>query len=121
MKKLNARKRSNQTLLTLVDQLSPAMCRIYAHVGRRLMSHMEISNRSGLSLSRVSELSRKMSWAGIPIDTIVAFSVACGVNHLNARRVRQHLKQGSMSHLRNLEGNQKRMVARIYTEAYSKS
>ena len=109
-------KRTQQNLLTFVNALSPCLCRLYAHKGRRPLSHQDIVEKSGLALSTVSRLSKARTWSGCRIETIVAFSFACGVNHFNARAVRQALRHGDMSHLRNADANQRKMIARIYTE-----
>lgn len=93
------------TLMEAVGRVSPKACRLIARKnrGRLPMSCADIAALSGLSKSRVADISKMESWKGIPIDTVEAFARACGVNHLKAeaqldfirRRPLNHLKRGT--------------------------
>lgn len=75
------------SLLAKVEKFPPFLCRILARKnrGRAGLSHLELSKLSGLSKSKVAELSFKTTWAGIPVDIVDRFSTACGVNHLQTK------------------------------------
>ena len=78
------------------------------------MSHREIAEKSGLSKSTVSDLSRRTSWNGIDIDTVVAFSQACGIDLLRTGKLRDSVKRrGLGSAAFRGGGNERRMNATL--------
>lgn len=73
---------SKKTSWRLLHDHPPAICRLFA---RRMvaskhvvaMSLREISIGSGLPLSRVTEISNQITWAGVTIDEAEKFVAGC--------------------------------------------
>lgn len=91
-------------LFEIADRFPPNICRLVARVksGRmhRPKTDREIAQDSGLSRSYVGHLALRRTWKGIPIDVVVRFSTACGVNLKRPGRTRQFLRKGKRAYLR---------------------
>jgi len=87
----------------LVERINPSMCRLVARTGmtggQRALSFEEIAARSGLGISTVKNYSRRTSWSGLPIDNVVAYAAACGVNHMQAKEVIRFIKHKRWVHV----------------------
>lgn len=72
----------------------PVVCRLMARTGSRkavrLLEDEEIADASGLSLSKVRSLSWLVSWDGVPVDEMLAFSKGCGVDFSASRSIAKH-------------------------------
>lgn len=103
------------TLLAFCDRMPPRLCRLVARErhGRKGLSLRQIAQRSGLSLACVSELSRRATWRGLKIETVEAFSRACGVDLFRLRRHVQFLKRGQWRHIEQCNFQQRRMYERL--------
>jgi hypothetical protein len=106
-----------QTVLDKLNRVPPCVCRLLARKnhGRRGMTHRDLAKASGLTLSTVQALSFRRSWTGLSIDTIMAFSLACGVNHLSTDQQMDYLRRRRMAHVLGAKGSQKVFYARLLT------
>lgn len=79
------------------NRFSPVVCRLLA---RRIINHNhvvpltdeEIRDTSGLAMADVKSLSYTPSWHGVPVDKLVAFTKACGVDFDNRQALQRHSK-----------------------------
>ena len=62
-----------------------------AREGGRALTNRELAKKSGLSLKRVGEISKKTSWGSVNIRQAASFTEACGVDTVNQWRVRKYL------------------------------
>lgn len=77
------------SLLDRLDRTPPFAVYYLARLSKCKRSHPGIkgvSKRSGLSRSTIERLSRRMTWAGVTLDTMDRFCAACGVNFLKVSR-----------------------------------
>lgn len=77
------------------------------------MSLSDIAKRSGLSKSTVSNISARDKFDGIPIDTVSAYSMACGVNHLKLERQLDFIRRRPMAHLKRGTRSQQKTFLRL--------
>jgi hypothetical protein len=105
------------TLIEIANRLPPAACRYLARKdhGHTPMSHRDIAQASGLSKSTVAILSLKRSWNGVPIDVVVRFSSACGVDLMNRKKVTRFLRTAKRVHMRNASPQQKKFFQKMFT------
>jgi hypothetical protein len=105
------------TLLEMVDRFPPILCRYLARRknGHKPMSVRELSEASGISKSQVANLSLKPTWSGVPIDTVVRFSLACGVDLMRPRDARRYLKTARKAHLRNATPRQRQFFQKMFS------
>lgn len=114
------------SLLAKMDRLPPCVVRLFAR--KRCsggtnswapLSHLDISNESGIPGSTVADLSRKRSWSGIRFEVADRFALACGVNLANIDeaigRLRNH--RARLKHLGRGDKNQRRMIAELLAKA----
>ena len=103
------------TLLEKANQFPPCVCRFLARkkCGQAPMSSREIAALAGLSKARVDSLSLLSSWKGIPIDTVAAFSKACGVDLLRPAAARKYLKRSKRIHLSNATAKQRQFFQKL--------
>jgi hypothetical protein len=89
------------TIFEKAEAFPPAICRYLARKsnGHRPMSVRDIAIASGLSKSKVADLSLKTTWKGVSIDTVVAFSQACGVDLMRPHLVTEYLRKTKRIHL----------------------
>lgn len=78
------------------------------------MSHADISKVSGLCIDTVARLSVKRSWKGIPIDQVVAFSSACGVDLHNPKKALRYIREGKRAHLKKVTPAQKKFFLKLF-------
>jgi hypothetical protein len=104
-----------RTVFTVSERIPPILCRYLARTsnGRRGLTHAEIAAASGLAESTVRKLSYCCSGRGHTIETVESFALACGVNHLSARKQIQAIKHRRLLHVRTATGQQKQMYDRI--------
>lgn len=104
------------TLFEKLDLLPPCVCRLLARRanGRQGLSHQEIAQASGLSVSTVAKLSFQTEWGTVTIDVAKRFSLACGVNHLNASGQLDYLRRRKMAHVFKAPKNQKQFYNRLF-------
>ena len=108
-----------------MNDIPPVVCRILARHrrGRRALSSRELSIISGLDRHTIDRLSLKKNWVGVNVVTAVKFALACGINHLNARRDRELFKTGRLVHILNAppgtQGYYRRLIriAKTITQA----
>lgn len=79
------------------------------------MSHRDIATASGLSKTKVAELSLKRSWEGVPIEQVEAFARACGVDLLRPKRALEYLRRAKRVHMQNATPAQKEFFQRMFT------
>jgi len=79
-------KKSSLTLVEWLDQLNPKRCRLVARTGKRAWTSAEIAGRSGLSVRKVERLSVRDTWMDVPIETVQAFWIGCGITMANRNR-----------------------------------
>lgn len=104
------------TLLEQADQFPPILCRYLARKkhGYHPMSVRDIAAASGLSKSKVAELSDRTSWRGIAIEDVVAFSLACGVDLQRPSRVMEYIRRSKRVYLARANPQQREFLARIF-------
>ena len=80
-----------------VDDYPPVLCRLMAkHRPGPAMSTKEIAKRGGFSEYEVLALSEMTTWDGVYLTTFKSFTVACGVDFLDApsmKYVRDYLRK----------------------------
>lgn len=106
-------------IFELVERVSPKMCRIVARSkdGRHALSFADIATASGLGVSTVKNYARRTTWRGLPIDKVVAYASACGVNHMQARQTIDFIKRRRWTHmLNNRHPQQRAMFQRLMSE-----
>lgn len=111
-------RRPLKTLLATLDEFPPNKCRLLARKKRgrhsQAMTHLEISQKAGLPLSTVAELSTRATWRGIRVEVVEAFALACGVDHLHTKRQRWFIARGStFGHLKKGDANQRRLYSKL--------
>ena len=90
-------------MLRHLDRIPPNLCRVLARVGRRAMTNQEISDKSGLTIKRVGEISRLSSWGRVEVGQVSSFAEACGVNLVHQAGVRKYLLRSEgakMNHIK---------------------
>lgn len=80
------------------------------------MSHRDIAHASGLAKTKVAELSLKKSWKGVPIDVVVKFSSACGVDLLRSRKTLAYIREAKRAHLKNATPAQKKFFLKLFSQ-----
>lgn len=105
-----------------LNRFPPFLCRYVARdkTGRRGLSNRQIAMKAGLTKSTVDRLARKHTWNGLRIDTIEAFSKACGVDLLHPSRQIDFLKRRKRKHARALPPSQRRYLQKIVQEGRQK-
>lgn len=104
------------TILEQAEQFPPMICRYLARKahGHRPMSVRDIAAVSGLSRDVVSRLSMMRSWKGVSIDTVEAFSRACGVDLMRPGLVAKYLKRSKRVHLTRANPQQREFFMRLF-------
>lgn len=83
------------TLSQKLERFPPVACRLLARRRTRdgrftpLLDH-ELADRSGLAMAKIKALSWTCSWDGVPVDEMLAFTRACGVDLENRRTLWNH-------------------------------
>ena len=88
--------------------------------GRRLMTEGKLSELSGLSHSTIAILSSKTSWSGVRIDTIAAFTTACGVDPFHPGKTLRYLRRSRLAHLYLAKQRQKSLAAKLLKLVFKK-
>lgn len=111
-----AKKKPKKTLLAVLDDLPPNVCRVVARQnnGWKPMSHADLAKRSGLANSTVAAISKRKTWRGLTVEVVEAFALACGVDHMHTKRTKQYLKRNKFIHLVRADGNARKMYAAIF-------
>ena len=88
-------------LIAFLDSFPPVLCRVVARQGHgnRPMTIRQIAERSGLPKSTVAELSRKRTFADVPLRVIQAFCDGCGVNHFRLKEHRAFLRNAKWGYV----------------------
>lgn len=79
-----------------IDAFPPPYCRLLAKkpgggTADMAVTDAELAIRSGIPITRISEISRSDSWAGIPVGEMRQFFEACNFDPTNAlHRARVH-------------------------------
>lgn len=97
------------TLQSKLDRFRPVLCRLLA---RRLqarprlliaLTDEELAERASLPISEIKRLSWSLTWQGVPVDAMLAFMLACGVDLDDRRSLERNwklLRSGCGSYLR---------------------
>lgn len=96
------------------------MCRLIARKTNPAgpLTTSEISERSGLSLDEVRDISKLTSWESVPIGVADDFRRACGITPANERYHMRYLKNSRKNkvikfrHLNHLHSAERMMIAR---------
>lgn len=95
-----------KTLLEKLDRTPPFLIHFYCHEKRRRIrpSSVELVRRSGLSERTFFRIASKLSWKGVPVEWVDAFTKACGVDILRLSALRDYLRhcarnRGDFAHL----------------------
>ena len=89
------------SLILKLDKLPPNLVRLIARDGRKALSNREISNKSGLTLKRVGQISKMNTWSNLQVSEANAFAEACGVDLINQAKTRKYLMRGpAMAHIK---------------------
>jgi hypothetical protein len=105
------------SLLSVANRFPPCLCRFVARKnhGHTPMSHRDIAAASGISKTKVAELSLRRTWDGVPIDEVESFARACGVDFLRPKRVLEYLRKAKRVHIQNATQAQKEFLQRMFT------
>lgn len=68
-----------------INRIPPVLCRLLAKIGRRPMSTIELSDRSGIPAHMIEAYSWSTSWDDIKMGDAFAFAEACGVDLFSYR------------------------------------
>jgi len=114
--RFRAKNSAVRTILAAANLIPPCLCRLVARQnhGSRGITHAELARRSGLSKSKVMDLSFRTSWDGVSIDVLQRFALACGVNHMQTRRTLEYLRRRKMMHVRQAPPASRRFYARLF-------
>jgi len=81
-----------------LDRFPPVICRLLARHkdGGRVVAWRteEIASRAKMSPAEIMLLSQRVSWDGVPVDTMLRFTTACDIDlddHLCIKRKLDHL------------------------------
>jgi hypothetical protein len=108
-------------LLEHANQIPPFICRFIARKREQQgdrrplvpLSHRDIAQRAGLPRQSVADLSRRLSWEGVPLDVADRFAAACGVNLMKPGNHLRALREGRLGHLKEGNAQQRRFFARL--------
>lgn len=106
------------TILDIAEKFPPCVCRYLARKnhGHKPMTVRDIAEKSGLGKSTVAKLSLLRTWKGVSIDTVVSFSLACGVDLLNPHKVTEYLRRSKRAHLDNVSPIQRKFFHKLFTQ-----
>lgn len=104
------------SLLKIANRFPPCACRYLARKkhGHAPMSHRDLAAATGLSKTKVAELSLKRSWDGVPIDQVEVFARACGVDLLRPKRAVEYLRRAKRVHMQNATPAQKEFFLKMF-------
>jgi 3,4-dihydroxy-2-butanone 4-phosphate synthase len=107
------------TLFEMAEQFPPAVCRYLARKrnGHTPMSHRDLAKIVGISKSQVAVLSLRKSWKGVPIDVVVKFSSACGVDLMRPSQALKYIRKAKRVHIENASPAQKKFFVRLFTRS----
>jgi|TARA_Y100000361_G_C11157030_1_gene344806 hypothetical protein len=89
------------SLLKKIDKLPPNLVRVLARDGRAALTNKQISERSGIAVKRIGQISKMKTWGGIQVSEAAAFADACGVDLVNQAKTRKYLMRGpAMAHVK---------------------
>jgi hypothetical protein len=102
-------------LLEHLNQFGPNKCRFLARSknGNRPASERELAKRSGLSHSTIQRISRAKSWDNFTLDTIVSFTLACGIDLMKPRTSFYYKVRRSKRYIEKMSGQQRRFYATL--------
>lgn len=80
------------------------------------MTNLDIARASGLSKSYVVKISALSKWDSLPLDTIEAFSIACGVDLLRTSDQVDFWRRRKKAYLENATTAQRKMFGRLMSE-----
>lgn len=105
----------SKDILSVCNEFPPCLCRYVARTpdGYHGLTTRDLVSRSGLAACTVKLLSVSTNWNGITLSTLAKFMAACGVNPLQARRVREFARRRRMVHVQSAKGPQKALYQRI--------
>jgi hypothetical protein len=104
------------TIFEIANKFPPCLCRFVARKnhGHTPMSHRDISAASGISKTKVAEISLRRTWEGVPINEVESFARACGVDLLRLKPTLDYLRRGKRVHLKNANPAQKEFLQRMF-------
>lgn len=104
-----------ETLLTKLNEYPPCALRILARSksGYDPVTNADLAKRSGLSESRVAQISHFKKWDDLPIKTAVAYAMACGFNLLQIRTGIYRKVRRNKCHLKRLTPIGRRMYSKL--------
>ena len=77
------------TFFTRAKQYPPLLVRLMARRDHKPMSNMDVVEWSGLPLDMVWDISTKMSWDGVDLETLRKFTVACNMDFTSSKQMRR--------------------------------
>jgi len=87
--------------------------------GRRMLSHDDLAEISGLHKATIQRLSLLTSWRGVTVDTMERFSSACGVNLLQTGKGMEILRTRKMVFFHHANREQRRFLSRVLALAHT--
>jgi hypothetical protein len=105
------------TFLEYIDHLHPMACRLLAVKDGVPMSTEDLAKASGLHPSTIKALARKQTWVGVRVETVVAYTKACGIDLMHQKRPREILQRMFASKLgpKHLRTSQRKYWNSVFT------
>jgi hypothetical protein len=76
------------TLEAKLDRLPPFVARLLAKSNGRLMTTLELMEKTGFCHEKIERISKQKSWANIAVRDVDLFLTACGLSWSTQRRQR---------------------------------
>lgn len=100
-------------LTEFANKFPPALCRLIASRGKKMISVREIARRSGIPKSTVQKIAFG-TWHGVPVDTIDAYMKACGINPFACKRTLENLRRRTWLRLTRNTPKNKAFFAKLW-------
>lgn len=107
------------TLTEKLNRLPPCICRLLAARNGELATDHEMRLVTGWSRAKLERVSKSTSWAGITVDDVDSFLLACGISWSSQRKERWKLsriiKAGGVHRLKHLQKPIAQRAGRVAT------
>lgn len=83
-----------RSYLERLDEIPPPMCRLIARTSARnprILTIMQIAERSGLPWQTVAAIARRKSFARVPVEDADKYRLGCGITPENEKRHREYI------------------------------
>lgn len=105
------------TLTEKLDRLPPFIVRLLAKSNGRLMTTLELVEKTGFCSGKIKKLSKQTSWARIAVGDVDLFLKACGLSWSTQRRQRWLLElaisKGRLHKMRHFKASRNFEVSQV--------